>query len=519
MEEAFRITNATLLDSLRERATLPYPEYTSLYIFAKSTADSAVSMANKKAKADIGDMADNIFERLPDSLVLKVFSKLAHVGHALRAASVCRRFCALVTQMEKLAIDFDKFPKSESRKRQDLAVGLLLARSATGALKDVTFSATTMGFFYQESVLFWIAALSLSIECLGIEGEVSAGDLDCRLEAASHCPRLTRFFHFGSKRLVMSPAVASSCRGGFRRLEVLQLRGVSTTGEAISELVSLCPRLKWLQLEGLAGVKQLELTSSTIEYVALNVSLEWGEDLDGFQDVRLVMPALDTLSLGDLEGSLIVEDASLEALDLSGVSKEAVINLGSKANLYSLQIELDRWPPNSYYQSGRTTYPFSRFMSVLKHSKPGSLRVLTMPSIDDSEQLTWTQAQDVFRHIAGLWVFGFHGSFAAALGFGVSSMESNIEQVRQLVQGLSFRDLHTVNFYLDVGIPASFELVEIMAKSSPVLRSVTVFADSEGVGFELPGSFISRVMDFQHSNSQIKVDIRLPDKLRGPNNW
>lgn len=453
---------------------------------------------------------DNVFEWLDDALVLKIFSKLPDVTKFLRAAAACRRFRGLVSQMEDIVVDFNSLALT-GEQSCDVEVALLLARGAKGALKSLKLVAKRKRCFHESSVPFWIAAASQTLKKLVILDGEGLKDAGPRLKAASRCLNLMQLHLEGPETHALGAEDLPGCRGGFKVLENLHLTNVQMTDESLTELVGFCPKLEHLKLEGLGGVTQVQLQSSTLNFVTLNVFLDWVENSsEGFADISLALPALQELCVGDARNSLTVKDAPLKQLRLQNFKTNLVLDLGSKANVRDLDLQLDGWPPSfEHFQA----IAWTDFMGILQHTKPHCLRDLTMPCLDNKERISPATAQGFFKHILELEKLSFPASFAAACGFGSETDEGADEQILQILEDVVFENLLTILYYVDEESPECFEMVEALAKSSTKLKRIKVFANPGTKGFGLSGSLISQILQFQHAEPRIRITIELPETL------
>lgn len=381
----------------------------------------------------------------------------------------------------------------------------MLARMAKGCLKSLTIVGDDEESLCEGSLLSWIASVSQNLEHLTILEGQERYHSNFRLEAASLSPYLQELHLTGSRDFPPMSDCIVRCQGGFRFLEVLHLQSSTMTEDSLTQLVGLCPSLQELELEGLNGIDHIRLESSTLTYVVLTPNEGPEDDLsseEGFLGITLTMPALQKLVVGGLLNSLKVVDAPLENLRLQGCHKNLAVDLGRNAALQSLIVRPNSWPPDGTSPTKRS--PFGSFLTLLELAKPAGLRLLIMPFIDYTEQLSWDKASQFIEHIQGLEILNFPASFSAACGLGSPPDEGIGGHVQRLLREHTFTNLKTICYFLDVNTPESFELVQSIASCSQNLKRVTIFAPSQATFG--PGNLVSLLLRFQRLNPQIIVN-------------
>lgn len=458
----------------------------------------------------------NGFEALPDTLVVSLLSKLPSAADVQRAASSCRRLRMLAREVEELV--FIAEPRVWSNRQTstnfELNLSLMFARANRGCLKRLKCEAAGVvpaHAFNEGSVLSWIAMASSSLEKIIVEDGFKE-DVIHRMKAASLCPSLQvlKVKGFGPKQL--EPSFVRECDGGFKVLRKLHLETVSMNDTSLTQLVSLCTALQDFQVHGLTGVEHVQLQSSTVERVDLTVFAGWRMMTDdgGFLDMSLVMPALQDLTVKDLQNSLVVKDAPLQKLLLRGCGQNLAIDLGSKANLHALTIESDSWPAR--FVGTMKTVPANWFLTNLSLTRRESLRVLEIPFIESHDPVPLESAHKCFQNIAELRSLSIPESLLSACGFGRESNHSQSNFVDQILQGVSFKNLRQVKLMLDDGedTVGCVRFLKAILERSTKIVSLTIHADAGLDDYTVPGEFVSQLLGLQFSYPKTRVNIRLP---------
>lgn len=208
---------------------------------------------------------ENMFERLPDALVLEIFACLPLITQQEQVAQCCRRFKSLARQIAILHIESN----SKDPSFEDAVTAKILGR-VKNTLRALRVTADEV-CFKEESISAWLGSCSASLEFLQIEDDLGddfkTADLNSRLKFASTCPSLESLHLNGSCKIPLLPAAITTTRGPlFKRLEELTLmRLCIPTNDLLQGLVANCPALRKLHLPSLGGFKSIRIERAVLE--------------------------------------------------------------------------------------------------------------------------------------------------------------------------------------------------------------------------------------------------------------